>query len=173
MRRFQEMISGYDPLVTGGRKVVPSIGNVFVAGQTVYVYFQVYGSAEDKETQKPCIQADLVLLRDKTKILEVQPQYVQQWTRARNAPGFAAGGAGRGMAPGGLEGPGGEGRGRMGGPGPGMFGMQEMNDRKGESTVAISLPLKNLKKGTYTLQIHVRDAVTDVNRFVRVPVVIQ
>jgi VWFA-related protein len=173
MRRFQEMISGYDPLVTGGRKVVPSIGNVFVAGQTVYVYFQVYGSAEDKETQKPCIQADLVLLRDKTKILEVQPQYVQQWTRARNAPGFAAGGAGRGMAPGGLEGPGGEGRGRMGGPGPGMFGMQEMNDRKGESTVAISLPLKNLKKGTYTLQIHVRDAITDVNRFVRVPVVIQ
>ncbi len=174
MRRFQEMITGYDPLVTGGRKVVPSIGNVFVAGQTVYVYFQVYGGAEDKDTQRPCIQADLILLRDKTKILESQPQYVQQWTRARNAPGFSPGNGGRGTAPpGGMGFPGGGGPGRMGGPGEGMAGMQGMNDRKGETTVAISLPLKNLKRGTYTLQIHARDAIADVNRFVRVPVVIQ
>ena len=57
----------------------------------------------------------------------------------------------------------------MGGP-PGMQGSGE---RKGESTVAISLPLKNLKQGTYTLQIHVRDAIADVNLFQRVPIVIQ
>ena len=51
--------------------------------------------------------------------------------------------------------------------------MMQAEDRKGESTVAISLPLKNLKKGTYTLQIHVRDTIADVNRFERVPIVIQ
>lgn len=191
MRRFQEMITGYDPLVLGGRKVVPSIGNVFLSGQTVYVYFQVYGAAENPETKKPSIEADLMLIRDKTKILEAQPQYVQQWTRATNFPGFGRGGFGGdrgGMgAPGGRGGmgapegrggmgfpggggPGGEGPGgRMGGP----PGMQQLEDRKGESTFAISLPLKQLKKGTYTLQIHVRDTIADVNRFERVPIVIE
>jgi hypothetical protein len=55
----------------------------------------------------------------------------------------------------------------------GAPGMQQLEDRKGENTVAISLPLKNLKKGTYTLQVHVRDTVADVNRFARIPIVIQ
>jgi VWFA-related protein len=183
MRRFQEMISGYDPLVLGGKKVVPSIGNVFVAGQTVYVYFQVYGAAEDKTTQKPCVEADLMLLRDKTKILETQPQYVQAWTTGRNDPGSGRGpmnmGRGEAGAPpgrGGMNFPGRGGPDGMGGPPPGMQGMPGMfgmDERKGESTIAISMPIKNLKKGTYTLQIHVRDAIADVNRFERVPLVIQ
>jgi hypothetical protein len=186
--------TGYDPLVFGGRKVVPSIGNVFVARQTVYVYFQVYGAAEDKESKRPCIETDLVLIRDNTKILETQPKYVQEWST--NMGGILFGGFGRrggsgdasGM-PGGMPdmqrgggpgGPGGQGGpGGRGMPGGGMMpgrggppGMMEDNERKGESTVAISLPLKNLKKGTYTLQIHVRDAITDENLFQRVPLVI-
>jgi hypothetical protein len=70
----------------------------------------------------------------------------------------------QGMAPGGRGGFGG-----MGGP----PGMQDANERKGEATVAISLPLKNLKKGEYTLQVHVRDVLADVNQFQRVPIVIQ
>ncbi len=184
MRRFQEMIPGYDPLVTGNRKVVPSIGNVFLSRQTVYVYFQVYGAAEDPETQRPCIEADLLLIRNNTKILETQPQYVQEWTRASSGRfGFGRGpgafGPGPGMGPGpemgrrgGMDFPG---RG-PGGPGPGMGGppgMPGANERKGEVTVAISLPLKNLKKGTYTLQVHARDAIAEVNHFQRVPIVIQ
>jgi hypothetical protein len=51
--------------------------------------------------------------------------------------------------------------------------MQEAEERKGEATVAISLPLKNLKRGTYTLQVHVRDTIADTNLFQRVPIVIQ
>jgi hypothetical protein len=35
------------------------------------------------------------------------------------------------------------------------------------------LPLKNLKRGTYTLQVHVRDEVADINVFQRVPIVIE
>jgi VWFA-related protein len=153
MRKFQERIVSYDPLVMGNRKVVPSIGNVFLSRQTVYVYFQVYGAAEDRDSQKPCIETDLMLLRDSTKILETQPQYIQNWTQVRMSPGFGPGG----------------GPGRMGGP----PGMQEADERKGESTVAISLPLKNLKRGTYTLQIHVRDEIADINLFQRVPIIIE
>jgi VWFA-related protein len=174
MRRFQEMNPGYDPLMMGNRKVVPSIGNVFLARQTVYVYFQVYGAAEDRETRKPCIETDLLLIRNNTKILETQPQYIQEWTGARSFPSLGAG-RGPGEMPPGMAGPGGMGPpgggefGRMGGP----PGMQDIGERKGESTVAISLPLRNLKKGTYTLQIHVRDAIADINQFQRVPIVIQ
>jgi VWFA-related protein len=174
MRRFQQMMPTYDPMVMGNKKVVPSIGNVFLARQTVYVYFQVYGAAEDKETQKPCIETDLMLIRDNTKILETQPQYIQQWTNERGGfPAMAGRGPGR-MAPG-MEGPGGmdpSGRGGMS-PMGGPPGMQGSGERKGESTVAISLPLKNLKQGTYILQIHVRDAIADINLFQRVPIVIQ
>jgi|WetSurMetagenome_2_1015567.scaffolds.fasta_scaffold34255_2 VWFA-related protein len=174
MRRFQQMMPSYDPLVTGNKKVVPSIGNVFLARQTVYVYFQVYGAAEDKRTQKPCIETDLMLIGENTKILETKPQYMQQWTNERGGlPGLMGRGRG-GMASGG-DGPGGmapSGRGGMG-PMGGFPGMQNSGERKGESTMAISLPLKNLKPGTYMLQIHVRDTIADVNLFQRVPIVIQ
>ena len=65
--------------------------------------------------------------------------------------------------PGGQGGPGGQ-RGAANTP---------MEDRKGEASVAISLPLKSLKPGTYMLQIHVRDAIADTNLFQRVPIVIK
>ena len=178
MQRFQRMAPSYDPLVMGGRKVVPSIGNIFLARQTVYVYFQVYGAAEDPETKNPYIETDLMLIRDNTKILETKPQYIQQWTNERGGfPGMMGRrGASGGMPPGmdggpgaGMGPPGRGGTGPMGGP----PGMQDSGERKGESTVAISLPLKNLKQGTYTLQVHVRDTVADVNLFQRVPLVIR
>ncbi len=180
MRKFQQMLPDYDPLVVGNRKIVPSIGNIFAARQTVYVYFQVYGAAEDKETQKPCVEADLTLIRDNTRIFETQPYYVQEWSKVGFGPGsgFGRGGAGgrtqemgqRG-GPGGIGPAPGGGFGGMGGP-PGIPGMPEGGERKGEVSVAISLPLKDLKKGNYILQVHVRDAVADINQFHRVPLVI-
>ncbi len=54
----------------------------------------------------------------------------------------------------------------------GMPPMGTMEPRKGEAAVAISLPLRNLKKGSYILQIHLRDTIADVNQFERVPLVI-
>jgi len=50
--------------------------------------------------------------------------------------------------------------------------MQLTEERKGEVPVAISLPLKDLKRGTYTLQVHVRDEISGTNQFYRVPLVI-
>ncbi len=165
MRRFQELGIGYDPLVTGDAKIVPSIGNIFMNRQTVYVYFQVYGAAADPQTQKPSIETYLMLLNGNTKILESQPELVQDWTKERVGPVFG------GMRGGGFGGRGGGPFGDRGGQrGPGVLPTE---DRRGESTVAIALPLKSLKKGTYTLQIHVHDTVADVNLFRRVPIVIQ
>jgi hypothetical protein len=173
MRRFQEMGIGYNPMVIGDRKIVPSIGNVFLNRQTVYVYFQVYGAEPDPKTQKPFIQTYLSLIKDKTKILESQPQLVEDWTKERALPEFGGRRGGEFVGRGDFGG-----RGALRGQGgrPGMMGERgalPLEDRKGEATVAISLPLKSLKKGTYTLQIHVRDLVADVNLFQRVPIVIQ
>jgi VWFA-related protein len=160
MRKFQALGAGYDPLVTGDKKIIPSIGNVFRNGQTVHVYFQVYGAAASPRNEKPAIETYLMLLKDNARILESQPQLVQDWTKERGSPG-----GGRGALLEALRG--------RGGRGPGGAAGSTMADRKGEATVAISLPLKTLKKGTYTLQIHVRDLIADVNLFRRVPIVIQ
>ena len=132
MRRFQQMMPAYDPLVMGNRKVVPSIGNVFLARQTVYVYFQVYGAAADHETKKPCIETDLMLIRDKTKILETKPQYIQEWTNERGGfPAMMGRGAG-GMPPG-MDGPRRDGasRQRRDGSNGGPPGMQDSGREKG------------------------------------------
>jgi len=169
MRRFQDLGSGYNPLIAGDKRIVPSIGNVFLNGQTVYVYFQAYGAAADKESQKPLIATYLKLMRDNTKILESVPEIVRDWTKQSGGSGFG----GRGGA-GGFGGMGGQGPGGMRGPGgPGGFGGTQTQDRKGEATVAIALPLKSLKKGTYILQIHVWDTIADMHIYRRVPIVIQ
>ena len=56
---------------------------------------------------------------------------------------------------------------------PGMRGEPITEERKGEVTFAVALPIKSLKRGTYTLQIHVRDTIADANLFRRVPIVIE
>lgn len=117
----------YDPLQIEDRRIVPSIGNVFRNRQTLYVYFQVYGAAENPQTRKPSLDASLMLLRDKSKVLGSQPQAIQEWTRGT----------------------------------------------RGTAIVAMALPLRNLPKAAYILQIHIRDAVSDTNLFKRVPLVIE
>ncbi len=160
MQRFQDLGFGYNPLVTGDKRIIPSVGNIFLNGQTVYVYFQVYGAAANHESQKPLIATYLMLMRDNTKILESKPEIVQDWTKQGGGSGF---GSVAGQRVGGARGFG----------GPGGFGGPSTEDRKGEATVAIALPLKSMKKGTYTLQIHVWDTIADQHLYRRVPIVIQ
>jgi VWFA-related protein len=168
MRSFQMQGIAYDPLVIGSDRIVPSIGNVFLNRQTVYVYFQVYGAEPDPELKRPSIVTDLMLLKDNVKILQSDPKVVQDWTKQRSSPAQGLGGRG---GPGGFGGFGG-GPGGPGGQRGGGFNAP-MEDRTGEATVAISMPLKSLKKGTYWLQIHVHDAIADTNLFQRVPIVIK
>lgn len=126
-RPFEMPGARRDPLRVGDRRIVPSIGNVFRNRQTLYVYFQVYGAAEDPQTRMPRLETYLMLLREKTKVLEAQPQVIEEWSR----------------------------------------------DERGAVTVAMALPLRDLPKAAYTLQIHIRDAVADTNLFRRVPVVVE
>ena len=114
---------GRDPLTFNGKKIVPSIGNVFLNRQTLYVYFQVYGAVEDTQKKKPSLETRLLLLHNKSKVFESEPQLVADWN-------------------------------------------------KGVATVAMAVPLRGLKRGSYMLQVHVRDDVSDTNLFRRVPVVI-
>src|SRR6266498_5660867 len=109
--KFQMSGHTKDPLVIDEKKIVPSIGNIFVNRQTLYVYFQVYGAAEDSATRKPRLETNLLFLQLKNKALKSKPHLVEEWAK----------------------------------------------DSKGTATVAMAVPLRGLKKGSYTLQVHVRD----------------
>ncbi len=124
--RFEGPGPEKDPMVIDGRRLVPNMGNIFAGGQTLYTYFQVYGSAADPQTRRPSLEAYLLFLDGKTRVRESQPLRVQEWTKGET----------------------------------------------GVATVAISLPLRGIRKGAYTLQVHLRDSVTDTNIYRRVPVVV-
>ncbi len=79
MRRFQELGIAYDPLVVGNRKVVPSIGNIFLNRQTVYVFFQVYGATPDPQIPKTF---------DRNVSDPAQGQYQDPGVPARAGPGL-------------------------------------------------------------------------------------
>lgn len=125
--RFRSLGARQDPLVIEDQKLVPSIANVFLKSQTLYVYFQVYGAAADRRTGKPELETLLTFIENKAKVLESKPQLVREWAR----------------------------------------------DSKGTAAVAMAVPLRALKRGAYTLQVHVRDNVADANLFRRVPFVIR
>jgi hypothetical protein len=125
--RFRFQDAKADPMTIGGKRIVPSIGNVFLSRQTLYVYFQVYGAAGDPQTRKPMVETSVLFLRGNTKVRESDPLLVSEWSP--------------------------EGRGTV--------------------AVALAAPLRGLHRGTYSLQIHVRDAVSDTNLFRRLPLVIE
>ncbi len=68
-----------DPFKIGEQRLVPSIGNVFASRQTVYVYFQVYGVSEAKDTRNPKLETYLMLLKSRTKVFEAEPYSVTEW----------------------------------------------------------------------------------------------
>jgi VWFA-related protein len=124
-RRLRRQMRQEDPLLIKGQKIVPSIGNVFLAQQTLYVYFEVYGAEKDEGTDNPRLRTSLLLLHDKTKARSSEPHFVEEWTR------------------------------------------------RDVTAVAMAMPLRGLQRGTYTLQVHLRDEVTGSNLFRRVPLVIE
>jgi hypothetical protein len=80
-RRFRRQMRRQDPLLIKGQKIIPSIGNVFLAQQTLYVYFEVYGAQKNDETNRPRLRTSLLLLRDNTKARSSEAHYVEEWTR--------------------------------------------------------------------------------------------
>jgi VWFA-related protein len=71
---LQEQSKIPNPLVQGGKKVVPNVGHVFSAKQTLYTFFQVYNAATDSEKKAPHVDLALLFFRNGQKIYET-PQY--------------------------------------------------------------------------------------------------
>jgi len=124
--RFRLLGIRRDPLIIGEKRIVPSIGNVFLSRQTLYVYFQVYGASEDPGTRLPSLATYLTLLQNKAKVRESQPYTLTSWDK----------------------------------------------DEKGVASVTMAVPLRGLKRGAYTLQVHLRDDVSDTNLYRHLPIVI-
>ena len=116
-----------DPMTIGDKRIVPSIGNVFLSRQNLYAYFQVYGAAKDPQSGRPFLQSSVMLLDGATRVFESKPQQVQDWIQGRDDA----------------------------------------------AAVSLSLPLRDLKKGIYTLQVHLRDVISDTNLFRRIPFVVE
>jgi len=125
--RFPFLERRRDPLEIAGQRIVPSISNVFLRNQTLYLYLQVYGAGEDPQTRSPKLTAQMLFLKDKSRVMESQPRTFTQW-----AP-----------------------------------------EGKGTASVTMSMPLRALAAGKYTLQIHISDETTDTNVFRRVALVIR
>jgi hypothetical protein len=70
-----------DPLVTEQKRVVPSIGNVFLGRQTAFVCFEVYGATSDPDSRKPMLETRLQILQGNRRLRESQPQLVADWMR--------------------------------------------------------------------------------------------
>jgi VWFA-related protein len=79
--RFRMLAIKHDPLMIEDKRIVPSIGNVFLRRQTLYVYFQVYGAGTDPQTRKPSLETLLMFLQGNTKVLESLPYRVTEWTK--------------------------------------------------------------------------------------------
>ncbi len=76
---MRRLVEADDPLVIRDKRIVPSIGNVFLSRQNLFVYFQVYGAARNPGTGRPDLQTALLLLNDQKRVFESRPQAVQEW----------------------------------------------------------------------------------------------
>jgi VWFA-related protein len=61
-----------NPLVAGGRKLIPSVTRVFNSGRTIYVYFQAYNEAIEPNPQP--VFAFVSLYRSGRKLYETEPE---------------------------------------------------------------------------------------------------
>ncbi|MDD5544239.1 MAG: VWA domain-containing protein [Acidobacteriia bacterium] len=63
-----------NPLVQNQQKIVPNVGHVFSARQTLYSFFQVYQPAVDPQTKKPHIDLAVLFFKDGKKVFQ-SPEY--------------------------------------------------------------------------------------------------
>jgi hypothetical protein len=81
MPMMRERNETRDALMIGDRRIVPSIGNVFLRRQNLFVYFQVYGAGREADAGRPHLQTSLMLLKERKKIFESKPQTMEEWAK--------------------------------------------------------------------------------------------
>lgn len=76
------------PLVRNGQKLIPSVTRVFLPGQSLIVYAEVYDPALNVDTERPVVAATLSLYRNRQKVFESRPVHVDQLlaTRSKTVP---------------------------------------------------------------------------------------
>ncbi len=70
----REKEEAVNPLVDGGRKLIPSVTRVFSSGRAIYVYFQAYKETMEQNPQ-PAF-AFVSLYRDGKKVYETEPERI-------------------------------------------------------------------------------------------------
>jgi hypothetical protein len=73
-----------NPLVAGGRKLVPSITKVFRKNQTLYVYFEVYDPSVDETEKTPSVAATLSFFQGSAKAFESEPVKLTRLSPSRH-----------------------------------------------------------------------------------------
>ena len=80
MREFFRQGGGWgNPLVSGGKKLVPSVTRIFRAADTLYVVFEVYGASEDPASRKPFVQLALSFWQGGLKLRQTPPYLLEQY----------------------------------------------------------------------------------------------
>ena len=69
-----------NPLLEGGRKLIPSVNRVFSKAQDLYVFLQAY--RRDEPAEHPMV-AYVTFYRGQTKAFETAPMAVTEWSNAK------------------------------------------------------------------------------------------
>jgi VWFA-related protein len=77
----REKEEAVNPLVDGGRKLIPSVTRVFSSGRAIYVYFQAYKETMEQNPQ-PAF-AFVSLYRDGKKVYETEPERIAPGVTSR------------------------------------------------------------------------------------------
>lgn len=72
------------PLVRSGQKLIPSVTRVFLPGQRLIVYAEVYDPALNVDTGRPAVAATLSLYQNRRKVFESRPVHIEQLLAARS-----------------------------------------------------------------------------------------
>ncbi|PYS72840.1 MAG: GWxTD domain-containing protein [Acidobacteria bacterium] len=74
-------IAGSSQFIIGTKKVIPNVSGIFVKGQPVGIYLQVYNAAIDQTLLRPAVDIDYVVLRDGTEIVK----HTEDWRQLNDS----------------------------------------------------------------------------------------
>jgi len=68
-----------NPLISEGRKLVPSVTRVFRSTDNLYVVFEIYGAVEDPVTRKPEVDVSMSFWRGSLKVSQAPAYTLEQY----------------------------------------------------------------------------------------------
>jgi len=68
-----------NPLIVGGRKVVPNVTRVFSTRQNLYIFFQVYDPKKDEQSEEPRLAVALLFFKNGVKSFETPVHQINRF----------------------------------------------------------------------------------------------